>query len=131
MKDSVFTKIIRGEIPCHKIYENEKIFAMLDIDPLSDGHVLVFPKVQVDKIYDLDSENYTALFDAARKIAKNMEKILGARIGFVVEGFLVPHAHIHLVPLYDGDVLQLHHGYPVKKTDADLAKIAEKLRIEQ
>lgn len=131
MNDSIFTKIIRGEVPCHKIYEDTKTFAMLDIDPLSDGHVLVFPKVQIDKIYDLDQDDYAALGAAAKKIARHMEKILGVRIGFVVEGLAVPHAHIHLVPLYDGDVLKLHHGYPVKKSDAELAKIAEKLRIAE
>jgi histidine triad (HIT) family protein len=129
MEDSIFTKIIRGEIPCHKVYEDEKAFAMLDIDPLADGHTLVFPKKQVDLIWDLDKETYEYLFEKAREIAQKIQaEMKPIRVGMVVEGFGVPHAHIHLVPLYDNDVLQLHHGYPVEKSVENLAHIAEQLR---
>lgn len=129
MEDSIFTKIIRGEIPCHKVYEDEKVFAMLDIDPLADGHVLVFPKKQVDLIWGLDKETYRYLFEKAREIAQKIQtEMKPIRVGMVVEGFGVPHAHIHLVPLYDNDVLQLHHGYPVEKSVENLAHIAEQLR---
>jgi histidine triad (HIT) family protein len=129
MEDSIFTKIIRGEIPCHKVYEDEKVFAMLDIDPLADGHTLVFPKKQVDLIWDLDKETYEYLFEKAREIAQKIQaEMKPIRVGMVVEGFGVPHAHIHLVPLYDNDVLQLHHGYPVEKSVENLAHIAEQLR---
>jgi histidine triad (HIT) family protein len=126
---SLFTKIIRGEIPSHKIYENDRVFAFLDIDPLSDGHVLVVPKLQVDKLYELPDADYQALFDAVKTIAAHMEKVLGVRIGLVVEGLEIPHAHVHLVPLYDRDVMRLHHGYPVHKSDSELAAMAEKLRF--
>ena len=89
---------------------------MLDIDPLSDGHVLVFPKKQVDLLWDLDQDIYNHLMDVAKIIAEKIQnKLNPLRVGMVVEGFGVPHAHIHLVPLYDKDVLQLHHGYPVRK----------------
>lgn len=116
MEDSIFTKIIKGEIPCYKVYEDNIVFAMLDIDPLSDGHVLVFPKKQVDLLWDLDQDVYNHLMDVAKLIAEKIQnKLNPLRVGMVVEGFGVPHAHIHLVPLYDKDVLQLHHGYPVRK----------------
>lgn len=129
MEDSIFTKIIRGEIPCHKIYEDEKVFAMLDIDPLADGHTLVFPKKQVDLLWDLEDEDYAYLMKISKDLAKKIQaEMKPIRVGVVVEGFGVPHAHIHLVPLYDNDVLQLHHGYPVEKSVENLARIAERLR---
>lgn len=129
MEDSIFTKIICGEIPCHKVYEDEKVFAMLDIDPLADGHVLIFPKKQVDLLWYLDEETYRYLFEKAREIAQKIQaEMKPIRVGMVVEGFGVPHAHVHLVPLYDKNVLQLHHGYPVEKSVENLARIAERLR---
>lgn len=127
MEESIFTKIIRGDIPCHKVYEDDKTFAFLDINPLSDGHVLVIPKKQVDKIYDLDDETYTALFDTVKKVCNRIQEVIGVRTGMVVEGLEVPHAHVHVVPMYDSEVLRLHHGYPVNKDDEHLAEIARKL----
>ena len=128
MEDSIFTKIIRGDVLSYKIYEDEKVYAMLDIEPLSDGHVLVFPKAQIDLLWDLPDEEYEYLWQVAKKIAHKMQEVFQPkRVGAVVEGFGVPHAHIHLVPLYDGDVLQLHHGYPVKDDAENMQKIAEKL----
>ena len=129
MTDSIFTKIIKGELPAYKIYEDEKVLAILDINPLSNGHTLLIPKVQIDKIYDLQKDDYESLMSAMKKLSLHMEKVLGVRIGFVVEGLQVPHAHIHLVPLYDYDVLRLHHGYPVKSSDSDLLLIASSLRL--
>lgn len=130
MEDSIFTKIIKGEIPCYKIFEDEKVFAILDIEPLSDGHVLLFPKKQVDLLWDLDNENYKHLFDVAKKLSKKIQLEMNPlRVGMVVEGFGVPHAHIHLVPLYDNDVLRLHHGYPVDKSVENLQKISERLSL--
>lgn len=127
MEDSIFTKIIRGDIPCYKIYEDAKTFAFLDNNPLSDGHVLVVPKAQVDKIYDLSDDDYAAVFLTARKVARRIEEVFGVRVGYVVEGLEVPHAHIHVVPLYDGTVLRLHHGYPTHTSDADFKTIQNKL----
>ena len=125
---SIFTRIIEGEIPCHKVYEDEKVFAMLDIEPLSNGHVLVFPKKQVDLLWDLEQDDYDYLWQIAKKIQAEMKPI---RVGVVVEGFGVSHAHIHLVPLYDQNVLQLHHGYPAETSPEELAKIAAKITFEK
>ena len=128
MEDSIFTKIIRGEIPCYKVYEDEQVFAMLDIEPLADGHVLVFPKKQVDLLLDLPDEDYQYLMQIAKKLAHKIQAEFNPlRVGVAVEGFGVPHAHIHLVPLYDKEVLKLHHGYPVDNSVENLTRIAEKL----
>ena len=127
MEESIFTKIIKGKIPCYKVYEDEQTFAFLDNNPLSDGHVLVVPKKQVDKIYNLSDEDYTAVFNTARKVAQRIEQVFGVRAGYVVEGLEVPHAHVHVVPLYDGTVLRLHHGYPVHTEPSDFEAIAKKL----
>ena len=127
MEDSIFTKIINGEIPADKIYEDEFVCAMLDIEPLSDGHLLIVPKKQVDLLWDLDDETYQYAWQISKKIAKIMQDVLQPiRVGAIVEGFGVPHAHIHLVPLYDKNVLKLHHGYPVDKDS--MPEIAEKLK---
>ena len=96
---SVFSKIIAGEIPCYKIYEDEKNMAFLDINPESRGHVLVIPKLEVDKIYELPEEDYDSLFRVVKKVAKHMEEVLGARTLIKVVGTDVPHAHVHLMPL--------------------------------
>ncbi len=96
---SIFTKIINGEIPCYKIYEDDKTFAFLDIHPETRGHTLVVPKKEVDKLYDLEDEDYFAVMDTARKLSSHMEKVLGARTLWKVVGTDVPHAHIHLMPL--------------------------------
>lgn len=96
---STFTKIINGEIPCYKIYEDAKTFAFLDIHPETPGHTLVIPKKEVDKIYDLPDEDYQALMQTAKKLSKHMEQKLGARILWKVVGTDIPHAHVHLEPL--------------------------------
>ena len=96
---SIFTKIIQGEIPCYKIYEDDKTFAFLDIHPESKGHVLVIPKNEVDKIYDLPDEDYKALMSTVKKLSTHMEKVLGQRTLWKVVGTDVPHAHVHLMPL--------------------------------
>lgn len=97
---SIFTKIINGEIPCYKIYEDDKTFAFLDINPEVKGHTLVVPKNEVDKIYDLPDEDYDALMRTVKKLSKNMEEKLGTRTLLKVIGTDVPHAHVHLMP-YD------------------------------
>lgn len=95
---SIFSKIVAGEIPCYKIYEDEICLAFLDINPEEKGHTLVIPKIEVDKIYDLDDETYTHLFAVAKKLMKNMDEKLGTRTLMKVIGVDVPHAHIHLIP---------------------------------
>ena len=96
---SIFTKIIQGEIPCYKIAEDEKYFAFLDINPLTEGHTLVIPKKEVDNIFDLDDELIAGLNVFAKKIARALNKAMDCkRVGIIVLGTEVPHAHIHLIP---------------------------------
>ena len=98
--DTIFTKIIKQEIPSYKIAENNDFYAFLDINPNAKGHTLVIPKKPVDKLFDLDEKTYSALFIYARKIAEAIEKVIPCnRVGLTVIGLEVPHAHIHLIPL--------------------------------
>jgi histidine triad (HIT) family protein len=97
---SVFTRIIKGEIPCYKIAENENYFAFLDINPLKRGHTLVVPKIEIDKLFDLDEKTYLGLMDFSRKIALAIEKAIPCnRVGMTIVGLEVPHAHVHLIPI--------------------------------
>lgn len=97
---SIFTRIIRGEIPCYKIAEDEDHFAFLDINPLAEGHTLVIPKRETDYIFDLSDEETAALNVFAKKVALALQsQIPCKRIGSCVMGLEVPHAHIHLIPM--------------------------------
>ena len=97
---SVFTKIINGEIPSYKVAEDENYYAFLDINPNAKGHTLVIPKKEVDKLFDLDDETYSGLFQFAHKVAKALEKNVDCkRVGMSVVGLEVPHAHVHLIPI--------------------------------
>lgn len=97
---SIFTKIVKGEIPSYKVYEDKNFLAFLDINPLKKGHTLVIPKKEVDYIFDIDSKEYQNLWNTAKKIAIGMKKVIECnRISIVVMGLEVPHAHIHLIPL--------------------------------
>ena len=121
--ESVFTKIVKGEIPCYKIYEDEKTLAFLDIHPESLGHVLVIPKVQVDKVYELPEEDYEALWQTVRKVARQMEEVLGQRTLMKVIGTDVPHAHVHLMPFDES----WEYGRILEPTEAEMKEIQEKL----
>lgn len=103
---SIFTKIINGEIPSHKVAETDHYYAFLDINPLTKGHTLAIPKKEVDYIFDLDEETYTGLMQFARKVGKAIEKTVDCnRIGVTVMGLEVPHAHVHLIPMNnEGDM---------------------------
>ena len=97
---SIFSKIISGEIPCHKIAENENFLAFLDIMPLAKGHTLVIPKIENDYIFDLEDKILADLMVFSKEVAKKVEaKIPCKRMGVAVIGLEVPHTHIHLVPL--------------------------------
>ncbi len=97
---SIFTKIINGEIPCHKIAEDDHFFAFLDINPNTKGHTLCVPKKEVDKIMDLDTETYMGLMAFSRKVGKAIETAIDCkRVGMTVIGLEVPHVHVHLIPL--------------------------------
>ncbi len=128
MQDSVFTKIIKGEIPCHKVYEDDKTLAFLDIHPINPGHVLLIPKQQIDSIWDVPDDLYHYLWDVARKISGRIDEVLApTRIGVVVEGFGVPHVHIHLVPIYKGEELKKPQDLTVEPDHTALAAMAKKL----
>lgn len=120
---TLFSKIIAGEVPSYKIYEDEKTYAFLDINPETEGHTLVVPKNPVDKIYDLPEEDYTALMLAAKKIATHMDEVLGKRILWKVVGTDVPHAHIHLMPLDE----TWTHGRHFELSDEEMKNIQQKL----
>jgi histidine triad (HIT) family protein len=126
MPDSIFTKIIKGELPAHKIYEDADIIAFLDIMPKTSGHLLVIPKKQIDKFYDLDDDTYTKLFTVVKTIAAHMEQVLGARTIMQVIGTDVPHAHVQLMPL-DPDFDPTKE--PARADDAELAAMAERLKL--
>jgi histidine triad (HIT) family protein len=97
---SLFSKLVSGELPCHKVAENDKFLAFLDIMPLEPGHTLVIPKVEVDYIFDIEDELLTEMHLFAKKVAIALKKSIPClRIGMAVVGLEVPHAHIHLVPL--------------------------------
>jgi histidine triad (HIT) family protein len=98
MQDSIFTKIINGEIPCNKIYEDEDVIAFLDIHPVQPGHVLVVPKMQVDHFEDLPEDTYLKLWLCVKKISHHLKKLGRNRIGIIVDGTGVPHTHVHLIP---------------------------------
>jgi histidine triad (HIT) family protein len=105
---TVFSKIIKGEIACYKIYEDELTFAFLDINPIQKGHTLVIPKVEIDNWLDLPEKYYLAVHQTACRIAPAIQKAVSPiRIGQMVDGRQVPHFHLHLIPLFDGyDIIQ-------------------------
>ena len=98
---SIFTRIVNGEIPCYKVAESDEFLAFLDVNPNSKGHTLCIPKIEVDKIFDLDEETYMGLMRFSRKVAKAIEKTVECkRVGISVIGLEVPHVHVHLIPLH-------------------------------
>ncbi len=97
---TIFTRIIRGEIPCYKIAEDDNYFAFLDINPLMEGHTLVVPKKETDYLFDLDDDQLSGLILFSKKVAEAIKSTIPCnRIGVAVLGLEVPHAHIHLVPM--------------------------------
>ena len=127
MEDTIFTKIVKGEIPCYKIAEDDRFFAFLDISPLAKGHTLVITKLQNDYIFDLDDKTLGDMMVFAKKVAKAMKEVLPCqRIGVAVIGIDVPHNHIHLVPI--NGVGDLDFKAPrVQLTREEFADIAAKI----
>ena len=103
---TIFTKIVEGQIPSYKIYDDEKFYAFLDINPMAKGHTLVIPKQEVDYLFDIDDSVLSEMIFVAKKIAKAMEQAVACtRVGMMVIGLEVPHAHIHLIPIQkEGDM---------------------------
>jgi histidine triad (HIT) family protein len=126
---SIFTRIIRGEIPCYKVAENDRAIAFLDIRPLTLGHTLVVSKTEVDSVFDLDDQDYSAVFDLVRNVAEAQKhEIPCNRVGISILGFEVPHAHVHVVPLRSE--ADLNFANPKLQLDADeMQSIADRLHL--
>ena len=128
MSDSVFTKIINGEIPCHKIYEDKLCFAFLDIHPKTPGHTLVVPKKQVDEFQDLPEEDYLAVMKTVKAVANRQKDVLGAkRVGVEIIGVDVPHAHVHVFPFSDISEYRRIVDMATEPDHNELAEMAKKL----
>ena len=128
MEDSIFTKIIKGEIPCHKIYEDDKTLAFLDIHPVQPGHVLVIPKKQCEFLWDLEDEDYMAVMTTVKKVALRLREVLQKPyIGEQVIGVDVPHAHIHIIPFSRVEEFRRVPDMSAEPDHAALAEMAKKL----
>ncbi|WP_462249034.1 HIT family protein [Ferruginibacter sp.] len=124
---TIFSKIIAGQIPCYKIAEDEKFFAFLDIEPLVKGHVLVVPKLEVDKLFDVPDDYLAGMLVFAKPIAHAIEKAFNCnRCGISVVGLEVPHAHLHLVPINTANDLNFTKG-KTKTTEEELKVVQEKI----
>ncbi len=128
--ESLFTRIVKGEIPSHKILEDEEFLAFLDIRPINPGHTLVIPKKEVDYLFDLDDSLLSKIMVFAKKAARMIEKVADCkRIGMMVAGLEVPHAHIHLVPIHQ--ISDLNFSNARQAPDEELAKIADNIRAHK
>lgn len=124
---SIFSRIIAGEIPCHKIAENDQYFAFLDVFPCAVGHVLVVPKQEIDYLFDLSDELYAGLMAFAKQIEPAIRKAVPCkRVGVAVIGLEVPHAHVHLIPMNSMSDMNFHNK--LKLSPEELAATAAKIR---
>ncbi|WP_080238974.1 HIT family protein [Spirosoma rigui] len=124
---TIFSRIVAGEIPAHKIAETDDYLAFLDVMPTTTGHTLVIPKKEVDYLFALDDDLYTGLMAFAKRIAPAIEKAIPCkRIGVAVIGLEVPHAHVHLIPL--NSMADMNFGSKMNPTQEELAETAEKIR---
>ena len=124
---SIFTRIVRGEIPCAKIAEDDRFLAFLDVRPIAEGHTLVVPKQEIDRLFDLPDDLLAAVLPFARPIARALERTVPcARVGLMVAGLEVPHAHVHLAPIRGVGDLNFAHAKPADP--AALAALAARVR---
>ena len=121
---SIFTKIIKGEIPCYKIAEDENHLAFLDLNPNAKGHTLCVPKQEINKIFDMDETLYLGLMQFSRKVAIALEKTVPCkRVGVAVIGLEVPHTHVHLIPLNQMEDMRFQNKVTLTKEEFEaLAK---------
>lgn len=124
---SIFSKIVAGEIPCYKVAESEKHLAFLDAFPVVIGHVLVIPKKETDKLFDLPKEEYDELMDFTYRVAQAVGKAIPClRVGMSVQGLEVPHVHVHLIPLNaNGD---MNFGNKLTLSSEEFTEIADKIK---
>lgn len=125
---TIFSRIVAGEIPCHKVAENEEFFAFLDINPVAKGHTLVIPKSEVDYIFDIDDQKLGRMMAFAKRVARAQEAAIACkRVGLAVMGLEVPHAHIHLVPITKESDMYFG-GAKLNLSQEELAEIAKNIR---
>ncbi len=130
MQDSIFTKIIKGEIPSHKIFEDEDTYAFLDIHPVMPGHTLVIPKKQIEFLWDLDDQLYQSVMSTTKKIAQHIKTVLGVPyVGLQVVGIDVPHAHVHAIPFTTTSEFRAKPDMSAEPNHTELAKIATLLAL--
>ena len=127
---TIFTKIIKGEIPCYKVAENQSHIAFLDINPIARGHTLIIPKKEIDYLFDLPDDLLADTMIFAKKVVSAIDRVLSPiRTGVIVEGLEVPHAHIHLVPIYkESQNVSLSHSIDV--SESEMKRIGESLAKE-
>jgi len=126
MDNCIFCKIIKGEIPCYKVWEDENFFAFLDLNPIREGHTLVIPKKHVNYIFDMEDKDYSWLMLASKKVSELLKKKINSkRIGVLVEGFGVDHVHVHLVPIDNGGQVCLQ--YSKHASNEELDKVVKKI----
>ncbi|MFM6975335.1 MAG: HIT family protein [Sphingobacteriaceae bacterium] len=125
---SIFSKIVSGEIPAHKVAETQDFLAFLDISPLVEGHVLVIPKKEVDYIFDIDDETYAGLMLFAKIVAAGVKKAIPCKkVGISVIGLEVPHAHVHLIPMNSVSDMNFSRE-KLNPSPEELAATAKKIR---
>jgi histidine triad (HIT) family protein len=127
--NSLFTKIINGEIPCHKVYEDERTLAFLDIYPIQPGQVLVISKAQVEYAWDLDDVDYQAVMATAKKVANRLREYYPdiPRVALIIEGLEVPHTHLKIFPFTTDEEFRSKPDRSARQDDAELAVLAQKL----
>jgi histidine triad (HIT) family protein len=127
MENCVFCKISKSELPSEKIWEDENFFAFLDLNPVNPGHILLIPKKHTDYLFDIEDPLYSKLFKVAKKLAKPLKQAMQSkRIGIAVEGFGVPHAHVHLIPINKG--FELDPNRAKKAMPKELKDVANKIK---
>lgn len=130
MEESIFTKIVKGDIPCHKVFEDDLTLAFLDIHPVQPGHMLVIPKKQVEFLWDLPNADYLAVMATTRKVARHMREVLEVLyVGVKVIGVDIPHAHVQLIPFNTADAYNARQDMEAEPDHASLAEIAKRLMI--
>ncbi len=130
MEDSVFTRIIRGELPSHKVYEDNKTIVIVPLHPIAKGHLLVIPKLQVDQFYELPEDDYAALWSTVKKTSQKLKQTLNTkRVGLKVIGLDVPHAHVHVIAFDELEEYNQTENRISTPDQSTLAAIAETLKF--
>lgn len=128
MEDTIFTKIIKSEVPSYKVYEDEKTYAFLDLHPVTPGHTLIIPKTQVEFIWDLESEDYQALMATVQKVGKHLRDVMDVPyVGVEVVGVDVPHAHVHVIPFTSSSDIHRSRAASDEPDHASLEEVIKKV----